>query len=60
MGWFQYYQLLEVYNGDLTKATQKELEWAAKCNPNDPATARSIAEKKWQEKGSDADMKADS
>lgn len=47
MGWFNYYTLLEKYNGDLSKATKQELEYAARCNPNDPFTARSIAEDKW-------------
>jgi hypothetical protein len=50
MGWLDYYHLLEKYNGDLKKASTKELSQAAKNNPNDPFNARRLAEKKWQEK----------
>ena len=49
MSWINYYNLLEKYNGNLDKATEKELEIAAKWNPNDPVRARRIAEKKWKE-----------
>lgn len=49
MGWFQYYQLLEEHNGDLSKASKEEMNWAAKGNPNDPHSARALAEKKWRE-----------
>ena len=49
MGWFDYYTLLEKYDGDLRKATSAELSWAAKGNPNDPARARELAENKWRE-----------
>ena len=44
MGWFDYYRLLEKYDGNLSKAKKGELEYAARCNPNDPPTARHIAE----------------
>ena len=53
MGWYNYYTLLEKYNGDLSKATEKELEYAAWCNPNDPVTARHIAEEKWEKRNSE-------
>lgn len=49
MGWFQYYRLLEQYSGDLSKATKEEMDWAARGNPNDPQTARDLAEKKYRE-----------
>lgn len=49
MGWFQYYRLLEQYNGDLKKATKEELDRAAKGNPNNPTDARLLAELKWRE-----------
>ena len=49
MGWINYYNLLEKYNGDLSKATTQELGYAAYCNPNNPVDARNLAEKKWRE-----------
>ncbi len=49
MGWCNYYSLLEKYNGDLSKATDVELQVAAKRNPNNPVDARALAEKKWRE-----------
>jgi|Deesub1362B_J571_1020462.scaffolds.fasta_scaffold01301_5 hypothetical protein len=48
MGWLDYYRLLEKYNGDLSKATEEELEAAARANPNDPATARRMAKEEWR------------
>jgi hypothetical protein len=50
MSWLDYYHLLEKHNGDLSKASTKELSQAAKNNPNDPFNARRLAEKKWKEK----------
>ena len=50
MGWFNYYRLLEKYNGDLSKATKQEMGCAANCNPDNPPDARALAEKKWREK----------
>ena len=50
MGWFDYYVLLEKYNGDLSKATKEEMKYAARCNPNNPPDARALAEKKYKEK----------
>jgi len=50
MGWFFYYKLLEKYDGDLSKAKDVELEAAAKSNPNDPVSARRLAEKKFNSK----------
>lgn len=44
MGWYDYYTLLEKYDGDLSRATKEEMSFAARCNPNDPPTARRIAE----------------
>lgn len=52
MGWFDYYKLLEKYNGNLKKATKAEMEHAFIGNPNDPFTARELAEKKWREEQS--------
>ena len=49
MGWFDYYRLLEKYNGDLEKATEEEMRSAFRGNPNDPPSARALAEKKWEE-----------
>ena len=45
MSWLDYYELLKKYGGDLSRATKEEMEFAAKCNPNDPPTARRIAER---------------
>jgi hypothetical protein len=50
MSWLDYYELLEKYDGDLNRATQEEMLFAAKCNPNDPPTARTIAEKEYARK----------
>jgi hypothetical protein len=50
MGWYNYFNLLEKYNGDLSKATKKEMDYAAYCNPDNPFDARALAEKKWKEK----------
>lgn len=50
MSWREYYTLLEKYDGDLRKATKTELKEAARGNPNDPASARQLAEKKWAER----------
>jgi len=47
MGWMNYYKLLDQYDGDLSKATRQEMDWAARCNPNDPPSARAIATEKW-------------
>ena len=49
MGWRNYYNLLEKYDGDLGKASPQEMHFAARCNPNDPATARRIAEARWKD-----------
>ena len=49
MGWLNYYNLLEKYGGDLSKATRQEMLFAARCNPNDPVTARRIAEARWKD-----------
>lgn len=50
MGWMDYYRLLEKYNGDLSKASRKEMAAAARANPNTPPAARSLARRKWHEK----------
>lgn len=47
MSWLDYFALLEKYDGDLSKATREEMAFAAKCNPNDPPNARTIAEREW-------------
>lgn len=44
MSWRDYYRLLEQYEGDLSKATPDELQSARLGNPNDPASARRLAE----------------
>jgi len=49
MGWMNYYNLLEKHGGDLSRATAAELSFAARCNPNDPLTARRIAEARWKD-----------
>lgn len=49
MGWIDYYRLLDQYEGDLSKAKEKELKQAARNNPNDPVTARKIATAKYKE-----------
>lgn len=43
-----YYRLLELYEGDLSKATGEELKIAANRNPNNPVAARTIAENKYR------------
>jgi hypothetical protein len=50
MGWYQYYKLLEQYDGDLNKASIQEMNEALKGNPNTPDRARQIAEQKYKEK----------
>lgn len=47
MGWINYYRLLEKYDGDLSKATKKELDSAATANPNNPIDAKRIAQEKF-------------
>jgi hypothetical protein len=47
MGWLTYYNLLVKYNGDLSKATAEEMDFAWRDNPNDPSTARQLAEIKY-------------
>lgn len=49
MGWFNYYNLLEKYKGDLSQAEKSELDYAAYCNPDNPPDARRLAEQKWKE-----------
>ncbi len=48
MGWFNYYTLLKKYDGDLSKASKRELDFAEHCNPENPYDARALAEKKWK------------
>lgn len=47
MSWLDYYELLEKYDGNLNRATKDEMSFAAKCNPNDPSSARAVAESAW-------------
>ncbi len=47
MGWYTYYKLLEKYGGDLSKATEAEMDNAFKSNPNTPDRARAIAEEQY-------------
>lgn len=49
MSWLTYYKLLEKYDGDLSKATLRELDVARRANPNTPDAARELAVKKWRE-----------
>jgi len=49
MGWLTYYHLLEKYNGELSKATKEEMDFAYRDNPNTSPEARALAEKKWEE-----------
>lgn len=48
MGWLDYYWLIEKYDGDLSAATREELEAAARANPNDPESARGIAQEAYE------------
>jgi hypothetical protein len=50
MGWHDYYRLLELYDGDLSRAGKEELEAAAETNRRDPDRDRRIAEKVYWEK----------
>ncbi len=50
MGWIQYFNLLEKYNGDFSKATKEEMGWAEKGNPNDPVSALRLATEKFEKK----------
>lgn len=59
MGWYNYYNLLEKYNGDLSKATKQEMTFAARCNPDNPRDARRLAEEKWHENINNRQSKAD-
>lgn len=49
MGWYNYYLLLDKYEGDLSKATEFELKAAANANPDDPKSALALAEEKYRE-----------
>ena len=49
MGWYNYYNLLAKYKGDLSKAKKSELEWAAHCNPDNPPDALALARRKYAE-----------
>ncbi len=53
MGWIQYYNLLEKYKGDFSKATKKEKDWAARGNPNDPYSALELAREKFEKKSAE-------
>ena len=48
MGWLDYYWLLKKYDGNLSAATPQELEAAARANPNDPESARRIAQEAYE------------
>jgi len=45
-----YYNILERHHGDWSKATKEEMLSAFRENPNDPPTARRIAQEKWHSK----------
>ena len=49
MGWYEYYELFEKYEEDLSRATARELDLARRENPNDAHHARVLAEKKYFE-----------
>jgi hypothetical protein len=49
MGWFDYYRLLEEYDGDWTKVPHEAKVIAAHRNPNDPTSAFALARKKYDE-----------
>ena len=49
MSWQDYYRLLKKYDGDLRQATKEERNEALAGNPNDPASALMIAERKYLE-----------
>ena len=44
-----YFKILEKYNGDLNKATKKELDFAERDNPNTSLDALSLAKQKYEE-----------
>lgn len=50
MGWYQYYTLLEKYEGDLSKANTMEMIQARNGNPNNPTDALALAKRKYKEK----------
>lgn len=50
MGWYAYHDLLQKYGGDLTKATEEELEAAAAANPLDPVAALELAKDRYRRK----------
>lgn len=43
MGWYDYYKLLEKYDGDLKAASKEEMDFCARANPNTPMAAARIA-----------------
>ena len=49
MNWKSFYDLLEKYNGELGRATRKEIDLAVVENPGSSFEARKIAEEKWNE-----------
>ena len=49
MGWFDYYNLFEKYDGDINAATKAERQWAIDSNPDNPRDALTLAEHKYKE-----------
>ena len=49
MSWRDFYYLLEKYNGNMDEATDEELKYAVEGNPNEPYSARQLAQRKWDE-----------
>jgi hypothetical protein len=50
MGWRDYFYLYEKHDGDLSKASEGELEVAASIGPIDAVTSRKIAEADYKRK----------
>lgn len=49
MGWYQYYRLLDKYEGKLNKATKEELHQAKHVDESDSDSAKAYATSKWKE-----------
>lgn len=50
MGWITYYKLLEKYQGNFSKTTKVEKDFAYRDNPNNPEAALLLAKKKYHSK----------
>jgi hypothetical protein len=48
MGWLTFYKLLRKYDGDINRASPRELKCADRANPNNPFAALRMAKEKFE------------